>query len=75
MNNGGYYIFPGATLGKGVNRAIATFLGGGLGVAAHRLASFAGEKAEGIILGCAVFFIGKTNKPHELSYRTHRYSE
>ncbi|KAL7154143.1 hypothetical protein ABFS83_04G215400 [Erythranthe nasuta] len=47
----------GATLGKGVNRAIATLLGGGLGVAAHRLASFAGEKIECVILGMSVFFI------------------
>ncbi|GER36511.1 aluminum-activated malate transporter 1 [Striga asiatica] len=47
----------GATLGKGVNRGIATLLGGGLGVVAHRLASFAGEKPESIILGLSVFLI------------------
>ncbi|KAI3450759.1 hypothetical protein Pfo_007424 [Paulownia fortunei] len=47
----------GATLGKGVNRAIATLLGGALGVAAHRLASFTGEKIECIILGLSVFLI------------------
>ncbi|KAL0436258.1 UNVERIFIED_CONTAM: Aluminum-activated malate transporter 2 [Sesamum radiatum] len=47
----------GATLGKGVNRAIATLLGGALGVGAHRLASFTGEKIECIILGMSVFLI------------------
>ncbi|KAL8496291.1 hypothetical protein ACS0TY_020127 [Phlomoides rotata] len=47
----------GATLGKGVNRAIATMLGGALGVAAHRLASFSGEKVEVVILGLSVFLI------------------
>ncbi|KAG8371321.1 hypothetical protein BUALT_Bualt13G0075600 [Buddleja alternifolia] len=35
----------GATLGKGVNRGIATLLGGALGVGAHRLASLSGGKA------------------------------
>ncbi|XP_051134220.1 aluminum-activated malate transporter 2-like [Andrographis paniculata] len=47
----------GATLGKGINRAIATLLGGALGVALHRLASFAGEKIECVILGISVFLI------------------
>ncbi|KAL0418357.1 UNVERIFIED_CONTAM: Aluminum-activated malate transporter 2 [Sesamum radiatum] len=47
----------GATLGKGVNRGIATLLGGALGVAAHRLASLAGENAESIMLGLSVFCI------------------
>ncbi|KAK4482740.1 hypothetical protein RD792_009907 [Penstemon davidsonii] len=47
----------GATLGKGVNRGIATLLGGASGVAAHRLASFGGENQECIILGLFVFFI------------------
>ncbi|KAL0293710.1 UNVERIFIED_CONTAM: Aluminum-activated malate transporter 2 [Sesamum calycinum] len=47
----------GATLGKGVNRAIATLLGGALGVGAHRLASFTGEKIECIMLGMSVLLI------------------
>ncbi|KAH6827042.1 aluminum activated malate transporter family protein [Perilla frutescens var. hirtella] len=47
----------GATLGKGVNRAIATLLGGLLGVGAHDLASFTGEKVEVIILGLCLFLI------------------
>ncbi|KAL3618493.1 hypothetical protein CASFOL_037575 [Castilleja foliolosa] len=47
----------GATLGKGVNRGIATLLGGTSGVAAHRLASFTGEKIDSIMLGLSVFLI------------------
>ncbi|KAM7496991.1 hypothetical protein LguiA_021405 [Lonicera macranthoides] len=46
-----------ATLGKGINRGIATFVAGALGVGAHRLASFSGEKFEPIILGLSVFFL------------------
>ncbi|GFQ03433.1 aluminum-activated malate transporter 2, partial [Phtheirospermum japonicum] len=47
----------GATLGKGVNRGIATLLGGALGVAAHRVASFTGEKIDCIMLGQSVFLV------------------
>ncbi|PIN25202.1 hypothetical protein CDL12_02059 [Handroanthus impetiginosus] len=47
----------GATIGKGVNRGVATFLGGALGVGAHRLAVLTGEKAEPVILGLSVFLI------------------
>ncbi|EYU36032.1 hypothetical protein MIMGU_mgv1a006531mg [Erythranthe guttata] len=47
----------GATFGRGINRAIATFIGGLLGVAAHRLASSTGNNAEPIVLGFSVFFI------------------
>ncbi|KAK4440565.1 Aluminum-activated malate transporter 2 [Sesamum alatum] len=47
----------GATLGKGVNRGIATLLGGALGVGVHRLASFTGEKIECIMLAMSVFLI------------------
>ncbi|KAL6511059.1 hypothetical protein OROGR_022183 [Orobanche gracilis] len=47
----------GATLGKGVNRGIATLIGGALGVAAHRLASFTGKKIDCLMLGLSVFFI------------------
>ncbi|KAG8371124.1 hypothetical protein BUALT_Bualt13G0054100 [Buddleja alternifolia] len=50
----------GATLGKGINRAIATLLGGALGVGAHRLASFTGEKVDVIMLGLSVFFIASS---------------
>ncbi|KZV55735.1 Aluminum activated malate transporter family protein [Dorcoceras hygrometricum] len=47
----------GATLGKGVNRGIASLLGGALGVGAHRLASFTGNKVEPIFLGLSVFLM------------------
>ncbi|KAL1544532.1 aluminum-activated malate transporter 2-like [Salvia divinorum] len=47
----------GATLGKGVNRAIATLLGGALGFAAHDAASYTGDKVQVILLGLSVFVI------------------
>ncbi|KAL2557306.1 Aluminum-activated malate transporter 2 [Forsythia ovata] len=47
----------GATLGRGVNREIATLLAGSLGVGAHRLASFAGERLEPMLIGLSVFFV------------------
>ncbi|KAL3530320.1 hypothetical protein ACH5RR_009642 [Cinchona calisaya] len=46
----------GATLGRGINRGIATLVGGALGVAAHRLAScFGNEIVEPIILAMSIF--------------------
>lgn len=51
-------IFSGATLGKGVNRAIATLLAGSLGVGAHHLAVLSGEKVEPYAIGTTVFLIG-----------------
>ncbi|XP_020215358.1 aluminum-activated malate transporter 2 [Cajanus cajan] len=45
----------GATLGKGLNRAIATFGAGALGVGAHYLASLAGTTGEPILIGTFVF--------------------
>ncbi|KAA8549959.1 hypothetical protein F0562_001633 [Nyssa sinensis] len=47
----------GATLGKGLNRGIATFLAGFLGVGAHRLASLSTERSEPILLGLSVFVL------------------
>ncbi|RZC90274.1 hypothetical protein C5167_029773 [Papaver somniferum] len=47
----------GATLGKGMNRAIATFAGAGLGVAIHHLADLAGKGGEPILLGSFVFLL------------------
>uniref|UniRef100_A0A5B6YRQ4 Putative aluminum-activated malate transporter 2-like n=1 Tax=Davidia involucrata TaxID=16924 RepID=A0A5B6YRQ4_DAVIN len=47
----------GATLGKGLNRGIATFSAGTLGVGAHRLASFSTERCEPILLGLFVFVL------------------
>ncbi|OVA07150.1 Aluminum-activated malate transporter [Macleaya cordata] len=51
----------GATLGKGLNRAIATFLAGALGVGAHHLATLAGDKGEPILLGLFVFLLASAS--------------
>ncbi|XP_038707164.1 aluminum-activated malate transporter 2-like [Tripterygium wilfordii] len=48
----------GATLGKGVNRGVATLLAGSLGVGAHHLASLSGHVIEPILLGFFVFILG-----------------
>ncbi|KFK43164.1 hypothetical protein AALP_AA1G088100 [Arabis alpina] len=45
----------GATLGKGINRAVATLVAGGLGLGAHHLASFSGPTIEPILLAIFVF--------------------
>ncbi|KAK6926514.1 Aluminum-activated malate transporter [Dillenia turbinata] len=50
----------GATLGKGLNRMLATLLAGALGVGAHHLASLSGEKGEPILLGLFVFLLAAT---------------
>lgn len=47
----------GATLGKGVNRVLATIFGGMCGVGAHRLASLSGEKLEPVLIGLSVFLV------------------
>uniref|UniRef100_M1BQE2 Aluminum-activated malate transporter n=1 Tax=Solanum tuberosum TaxID=4113 RepID=M1BQE2_SOLTU len=45
----------GATLGKGLNRGMATLIAGALGVGAHYLASATGKVVEPILLGLFVF--------------------
>ncbi|KAJ6947797.1 hypothetical protein NC651_002227 [Populus alba x Populus x berolinensis] len=45
----------GATLGRGFNRVIATFLAGGLGIGAHYLAKLSGHIGEPILLVFLVF--------------------
>lgn len=52
-------IFLGATLGKGLNRTMATLMAGALGVGAHYLASLSGETGEPILIGFFVFVQGK----------------
>ncbi|KAK4607204.1 hypothetical protein RGQ29_001146 [Quercus rubra] len=47
----------GATLGRGLNRGLATLVAGALGFGAHYLASLAGEKGEPILLGLSVFLL------------------
>ncbi|XP_038880245.1 aluminum-activated malate transporter 2-like [Benincasa hispida] len=50
----------GATLGKGLNRAVATLLAGGLGVGTHHLAALSGHVGQPIITSIFVFLIACT---------------
>lgn len=47
----------GATLGRGLNRILATFLAGALGFGAHHLANLSGETAHPILIGVFVFLL------------------
>ncbi|KAL5709115.1 hypothetical protein ACHQM5_019837 [Ranunculus cassubicifolius] len=47
----------GATLGKCINRGLATLLAGALGVGAQHLATLTGEKGEPIVLSSLVFLL------------------
>ncbi|EXC36056.1 Aluminum-activated malate transporter 2 [Morus notabilis] len=47
----------GATLGRGLNRMLATLLAGGLGLGTHRLATLSGETGEPILIAVFVFVI------------------
>ncbi|XP_021892436.1 aluminum-activated malate transporter 8 [Carica papaya] len=47
----------GGTLNKGLNRGLATFLAGALGVGAEHLASLFGKTGEPIVLGTLVFLL------------------
>lgn len=48
----------GATLGKGVNRGLATLAAGALGLGAHHLANVSGKTCEPILIGIFVFLQG-----------------
>ncbi|TYG61248.1 hypothetical protein ES288_D07G132200v1 [Gossypium darwinii] len=50
----------GATLGKGLNRGLATFLAGTLGFGAHHLANLPGRELQPILLGIFVFILAAT---------------
>ncbi|XVE59651.1 hypothetical protein DITRI_Ditri05aG0063200 [Diplodiscus trichospermus] len=50
----------GATLGKGLNRGLATFLAGTLGFGAHHLATLPGQKFQPLLLGIFVFILATT---------------
>jgi hypothetical protein len=50
--------FKGATLGKGLNRMLATLSGSALGVGVHYLATLSGETGQPIVIGFFVFMIG-----------------
>ncbi|KAM5584953.1 aluminum-activated malate transporter 2-like [Rosa sericea] len=47
----------GATLGRGLNRILATFLAGSLGFGVHHLANLSGEKGHPILIGVFVFIL------------------
>ncbi|KAK9170302.1 hypothetical protein Syun_002442 [Stephania yunnanensis] len=47
----------GATLGKGLNRGLATLLAGALGVGAHHLATLSGEKGAPMVLSIFIFIL------------------
>ncbi|MCL7025253.1 hypothetical protein MKW94_016596 [Papaver nudicaule] len=47
----------GATLSKGVNRVVATLVGGSLGLVVHHLASLTGDKGEPVLLCFSVFLL------------------
>nr|XP_023928364.1 aluminum-activated malate transporter 2-like [Quercus suber]POE90943.1 aluminum-activated malate transporter 2 [Quercus suber] len=51
----------GATLGKGLNRALATLLAGALGLGAYHLANLSGHIGEPILLGLFVFIQAATS--------------
>ncbi|KAH1143888.1 hypothetical protein GLYMA_12G188400v4 [Glycine max] len=50
----------GATLGKGLNRVLATGLAGAFGVSIRRIASFSGDKGKAVLTSMFVFFIAGT---------------
>ncbi|XP_055811838.1 aluminum-activated malate transporter 13-like [Solanum dulcamara] len=53
-----FEFFVGATLSKGINRAIGTVLGGGLGCLAAILADESGEIGGALVVGISVIIIG-----------------
>ncbi|KAM3325942.1 aluminum-activated malate transporter 13 [Capsicum chacoense] len=53
-----FEFFAGATLSKGINRAIGTILGGGLGCLAAILADKSGEIGGALVVGISVIIIG-----------------
>ncbi|KAK4357367.1 hypothetical protein RND71_022977 [Anisodus tanguticus] len=53
-----FEFFAGATLSKGINRAIGTVLGGGLGCLAAILADNSGEIGGALVVGISVIVIG-----------------
>lgn len=60
-------LFAGATLGKGLQRVLATLTAAGLGVGTHHLACLCGKIGEAALIALFVFIFGK-------HLRTNNYS-
>lgn len=58
-----YYV-AGATLGKGLNRVMATLTAAGLTVGTHHLAILCNKVGEAVVIGLFVFIIGKHSFIH-----------
>lgn len=59
-----FFHFAGATLGKGINRMLATSLAGALAVGAHHISTlWGGEVGEPILIAFFVFVVGEP-APH-----------
>lgn len=52
------HYFAGASLGKGLNRMLATGLAGAVGVATNRISTLCGEKGKAVLTSVFVFVIG-----------------
>lgn len=53
-----FNFFSGATLGKGLNRMLATSVTAALGIGAHKVAIRSGTTTEPILLAFSVFIVG-----------------
>ena len=53
-----FFNFSGATLGKGLNRMVATLLGGALGFGVQQFATLPGKTDQPIIIAISLYIIG-----------------
>lgn len=56
------YVYEGATLKRGFNRAFGTIVSGILAIAIAQLALHTGRIAEPIVIGVSIFIVGKIAK-------------
>ncbi|KAL5575006.1 hypothetical protein UlMin_016705 [Ulmus minor] len=54
-----FEFYVGTTIGRGLNRMLATLVAGGLSVGANRLATLCGEKGEPILIAIFVFIMAR----------------
>lgn len=69
------FFFSGATIGKGLNRGLATLVAGGLGLGAQYLASKTGKIGEPILIGLFVFLQGLNLCYYVFSVSTRTYCD